>query len=65
MRYCWVSDSCSNIIMYVEIDLPSPGRILRYMTAIGAIEQIASGQYGPNHLTQNLAEKVTEAGVQH
>lgn len=35
------------------------------MAAIGAVEEIASDQYGPNKLTQNLAEDVTEAGIQH
>ncbi|KAF3763272.1 hypothetical protein M406DRAFT_48948 [Cryphonectria parasitica EP155] len=40
-------------------------RFLRYLAAIGAVEEVASDQYAANHLTRNLAERVTEAGVSH
>ncbi|KAI1360610.1 S-adenosyl-L-methionine-dependent methyltransferase [Xylaria arbuscula] len=41
------------------------GRILRYLVAIGAIEEISHDQFTANHVTRNLAENVTEAGVSH
>ncbi|GAP90025.2 putative O-methyl transferase B [Rosellinia necatrix] len=41
------------------------GRILRYLAAIGAVDERASGQFAANHVTRNLAEKVTECGVRH
>jgi hypothetical protein len=40
-------------------------RILRYLATIGAVDEISQGQYAANNITQNLAEKVTEAGLSH
>jgi hypothetical protein len=41
------------------------GRILRYLAAIGAIHEVSKNQYSANHITNNLAEKVTEVGICH
>ncbi|KAJ8124616.1 hypothetical protein O1611_g9024 [Lasiodiplodia mahajangana] len=40
-------------------------RILKYLAAIGAIDEIASDRYGANHITNNLSEKVAEVGIRH
>lgn len=40
-------------------------RILRYLATIGAVEDVAIDLYGSNHLTKNLTEKLTEAGINH
>jgi hypothetical protein len=40
-------------------------RILKYLAAIGTIDEIASDRYAANHLTNNLSEKVAEAGICH
>lgn len=40
-------------------------RILRYLAAIGAVEQVSDDEYAANHVTENLAEDVTEAGITH
>ncbi|KAI3337282.1 S-adenosyl-L-methionine-dependent methyltransferase [Xylariaceae sp. AK1471] len=41
------------------------GRITRYLAAIGAIDKLSNGVYLANHVTKNLAEKLTGAGVNH
>ncbi|KAI1779311.1 S-adenosyl-L-methionine-dependent methyltransferase [Hypoxylon cercidicola] len=40
-------------------------RLLRYLATIGTIENDSVDQYAANHLTENLAQEVTEAGVSH
>ncbi|EQL00303.1 O-methyl transferase B [Ophiocordyceps sinensis CO18] len=40
-------------------------RVLRYLGAIGSVDQDGSNQYAANLVTRNLAQKVTEAGVSH
>ncbi|KAI0428314.1 S-adenosyl-L-methionine-dependent methyltransferase [Xylaria sp. FL1042] len=41
------------------------GRILKYLAAIGVIDETHHDQYAANHLTKNLSKKVTEAGISH
>jgi hypothetical protein len=36
---------------------------MSYFAAIGAVRQVAKGQYVANNVTKNLAEKVTKAGI--
>ncbi|KAI0421901.1 S-adenosyl-L-methionine-dependent methyltransferase [Xylaria grammica] len=40
-------------------------RVLRYLAAIGAVEEVSFDKYTANHLTKNLSEKVAEAGISH
>lgn len=40
-------------------------RILRYLAAIGAVDEAAKSQYIANNVTKNLSEKLAEAGVSH
>ena len=41
------------------------GRLLKYLAAIGALEQVSESQFTASHVTKNLTEKVAEAGVNH
>ncbi|ROV87607.1 hypothetical protein VSDG_09608 [Cytospora chrysosperma] len=38
-------------------------RCLRYLAAIGSVEEVGKGQYSANHITRNLSEDVAEAGL--
>lgn len=40
-------------------------RLLRYLAAISAIDEVEKGQYAANHVTKNLTEKLAEAGISH
>ncbi|KAH8897334.1 O-methyl transferase B [Thozetella sp. PMI_491] len=40
-------------------------RILRYLATTGAVDEVGRGLYSANHVTKNLTEKVTEAGLSH
>ncbi|KAI1207206.1 O-methyl transferase B [Annulohypoxylon truncatum] len=41
------------------------GRLLRYLSSIGAIDEISAGQYLANRVTRNLAGEAAEAGICH
>ncbi|GAP84748.1 putative O-methyl transferase B [Rosellinia necatrix] len=41
------------------------GRLLKYLAAIGVVQEIECDQYAANHLTRNLSTKVAEAGISH
>ncbi|KAI1412110.1 S-adenosyl-L-methionine-dependent methyltransferase [Hypoxylon sp. FL1857] len=49
----------------VAAETPLLARILKYLAAIGTIDEVASDRYAANHLTNNLSEKVAEAGICH
>ncbi|KJZ71734.1 hypothetical protein HIM_08876 [Hirsutella minnesotensis 3608] len=40
-------------------------RLLRYLAAIGAVDEVSKGQYAANHYTKNLSENGVEAGLRH
>lgn len=46
-------------------DFASTDRVLRYLAAIGAVDEAAKSQYVANNVTKNLTEKLAEAGVSH
>ncbi|KAI0549853.1 S-adenosyl-L-methionine-dependent methyltransferase [Xylaria curta] len=46
-------------------ETPLLARILKYLAAIGTIDEITSDGYAANHITNNLSEKVVEAGICH
>ena len=41
------------------------GRILRYLAAIDAVNQVSANEYAANNVTRNLTEKVVVAGLHH
>ncbi|KAI1179302.1 S-adenosyl-L-methionine-dependent methyltransferase [Nemania sp. FL0916] len=49
----------------VAAEIPLLSRVLKYLAAIGTIDEVASDRYAANHLTKNLSEKVAEAGICH
>ncbi|KUJ18479.1 O-methyl transferase B [Mollisia scopiformis] len=46
-------------------DIQLLNRVLRYLSAIDALDEVSKNSYRANHITQNLAQKVTEAGIRH
>ncbi|KAL1848717.1 hypothetical protein Daus18300_013507 [Diaporthe australafricana] len=38
-------------------------RSLRYLAAIGSVEEVEKGRYAANHVTRNLSEKLAEHGL--
>ncbi|KAF3022577.1 hypothetical protein E8E14_013322 [Neopestalotiopsis sp. 37M] len=46
-------------------DIQLTNRILRFLAAIGAVDEVGKDQYAANHVTKNLTEKVVEAGLGH
>ncbi|RYP66868.1 hypothetical protein DL769_005900 [Monosporascus sp. CRB-8-3] len=41
------------------------GRLLRYLAAIGMVDEVAKDQFTANHATKNMTAKVSEAGIRH
>ncbi|KAF2683182.1 S-adenosyl-L-methionine-dependent methyltransferase [Lentithecium fluviatile CBS 122367] len=67
-RYLTESDAAltlEGISAHTGVDSLLLHRLLKYLAAIGAVEEVSSDSYAANHLTKNLSEKVTEAGVSH
>jgi hypothetical protein len=38
---------------------------MRYLASFGAVKEIAKDEFTACHLTKNLAQPVTEAGISH
>lgn len=38
---------------------------MRYLASFGAVEETARDEFAANHVTKNLAQPVTEAGISH
>ncbi|KAJ8132021.1 hypothetical protein O1611_g1600 [Lasiodiplodia mahajangana] len=40
-------------------------RILRYLASIGVVDEVGDLEFAANHVTRNLAEKISEYGISH
>ncbi|KAJ8062109.1 hypothetical protein OCU04_008670 [Sclerotinia nivalis] len=57
--------TAKKLSLQTDSDYQLMTRILRYLSTINAVDEVSQEQYSANHVTKNLAEKVTEAGINH